>query len=235
MNVKRFPWVKSFDLMEGHSLCHTYDIERGAAIPASYSVMGRKLLLVGLDSMFKAQAVLPQVGSITVQRQAPAIPAVASPSVDVLIGLEDGDPRVAPLVNSYGAVEYKSLETCKLYIVSANNQREADNILSTTAAAPGGMFSFRHDALHQPTTLTLSCSKHVRSDELYSLLNASSVIPMAKNRYRFTTNQKMLNVARVLWKQNRYAKGDNKKYKTLRDDLDYFAILDQKELAALPF
>ena len=64
MNVKRFPWVKSFDLMEGHSLCYTYDIERGAAIPASYSVMGRKLLLVGLDSMFKAQAVLPQVGSI---------------------------------------------------------------------------------------------------------------------------------------------------------------------------
>ena len=45
------------------------------------------------------------------------------------------------------------------------------------------------------------------------------------NRYRFITNMQMLDVAKVLYRQNLYVKGDQKKFRVLRSDTDRVVIL----------
>jgi hypothetical protein len=226
IDKKKFPWVRSLAIVEGHSLCFTFSEELGKPIPAVDSVMGKKLMVVGLDSEFDSMGSLPRVTTVRVTPDEPDLQIPSSESVDVLVGLEAGDPRHDYLVRELGAVPTGSQLTLSLLTVSMSSERAAEELLARTAARPGGMFAIRKRDLHDGGTLTLSCKYPVRSNELYVLLKAKAVFPLSNNRYRFVTERRPLEVAQVLWNMNSYVKRAGKKYQCLRDDSDGFIILD---------
>ena len=86
----------------------------------------------------------------------------------------------------------------------------------------------RKENLHKKTTYTLKCDDLVAADELYELLDASEVLPVGGHRYRFRTYRKLIDIAHVLWKQNRFKQSDGYKFKALRDDKDQFTLLVNK-------
>lgn len=231
-DAEQHPWVRSFTLAEGPTVLYEFD-RFGRLSPAVEAFQSKKLLLVDLDSRFDSLKTLPQPGVMTLSGLGAVRESVQMKEKDLVIGhevlvsLPEGDPRKTVLVQEYGGAVYRVVGKREILVVPFSDKDEAVSLVNQIAQKPDEVFCMPKVSLFDRNTLTLTCASKskVTSDELYTLLKATAVIPIGHDRYRFTTNMPMLAVAKVLYRQNQYVKGDKKKFRVLRSDSDRFVIL----------
>ena len=230
---KSFPWVRSFTIVEGPAVMYQID-SHGRMTPALAPLRGKKLMLIDFDSRFDCRDTLPSPNVMeTTVNGGHVWDEIClyeeDDRVEVLVSLPKGDTRRDIFLGEFEGSVFR--RTGKLEILAIPMTEEvADDFVETVAEEPGGLYAMRKEDLYEEGTLTLSCEKgaQVSPGELYQLLGAAAVLPIGHDRYRFVTNRDMLDVARVLYKQNMYKKEDNKKFRTLRSDRDRFVHLTHK-------
>ena len=234
-DTRQFPWAKAFTMVESPSVLFHFD-RNGNLAPAVDAFQGKKLLLVDLDSRFDCQNTLPQPGTAVLggqdaaQLHADLDTSDLQEEYEILVSVPEGDPRRAVLIREFGAAVYRKVDKVEVLVVPFLDQKEAQNFVKQIAANPDEVYCMPKVSLYDLDTLTLTCKAKsaVSADELYKLLQATAVMPIGHDRYRFTTNMQMLDVAQVLYRQNRYVKGDMSKFRALRSDRDRYVILTKK-------
>ena len=233
-DAKKFPWARSFTLVDSPVSCFTMD-EQGGFIPSEATRRGKRILLVELDSQFKSSGTLQKPSLLRLHRpnrqDGNVGPASALPAQEfVLVSLAADDPRFRLLRDHCGASIYRRKGSLVLLAVPFPSLEAAEKYALAIAAKPRGTFSMLKQDLYNENTLTLTCSgkRAVSAEELFYLTNAVGVLPIGGNRYRISTSMKMLEVAQVLHFQNVYIQKDKNKFVSLRDDKDRFVVLDTK-------
>ena len=200
-------------------------------VPAVAGTEGKKLLLVELDSCFRAEGSLPVPGRLCVQNKTLATgPMLQSDVHEVLVGLPTSDPRVttmlressppASIYRQWGrttvlALEFESSDEAEIFVLHARQEAE--------------FFCMTKANLHDSNTLTLSTFRDAGPHELYTMLSAVEVLPVGGNRYRFTSTCSMLEVAKILWKYDSPKRtAGSKHYRVVRDDHNNYVLLGNK-------
>ena len=149
----------------------------------------------------------------------------------VLVSLAQDDPRFRILRDRCSASVYKKKGDLVVLACPFNTLADAEKYALKIAEKPRGMFSMLKRDLYSPNTLTLTCSgkRPVTAEELFFLTNAMGVLPIGGDRFRISTNMKLLEVAQMLHFHNEYIQKDLRKFISLRDDKDRFVMLDTKK------
>ena len=245
-----FPWVKSFNIVHGDYSLTTYDAELHELMPDVRGANGHCVLLVELDSRFSARGSLPtplafRAGTVDDAKVADEKRAAAA---EVLLGFSKYDKRAAGFIRRCGAAHYKTIqchgpgadlddeergaleETVEYNIVSVSldSEAKAEALVTKVKDSDLGIFCMTKKNLYASHARTLVCTRMVEPQELITLLHAVEVMPVGKGRFRYTSTRDMMANARVLYRQNLYARSDGKRFRTLRDDNDRFIQLYQK-------
>ena len=223
---KKMPWVRSFTLLEGHTVNYHFD-GKGNFVPVLAGLQGKKTMLVEIDSRHQAEG-RPQPDSVKVPSKSNTfkLDAPADDQHEVMVAINPCDPRYEYLAQECGGVRVKRLGDLDVLAVPFLEKSDADQFVALVASKPAGIFAMPRKWLYSSRSLTLTCASEVFADELYSILDATAILPIGHNRYRLVTHAKMLKVGQVLHKQNRYIK--TTKFKSLRSDTDDFVLLNGK-------
>ena len=231
LNSNAYPWAKAYHLVTGHPVLYHFDGE--SRFVPSASTLGRKLLLVELDSTQELTGTYPRPRNIILNPGSSRVgPSSLTDEVtNVLVSVPRFGRQWEHLCSNYNASVYKSKGDLEILAVPFRDSKEADAFLKNVALEPRGMFAIAKSALYEDSVLTLSCKSHstVEADELFRLTGAKGVLPIGEDKYRIWTEMPMLKVAQVLNFQNRYIQKDLMKYKTLRNDKDKYVPLSTKK------
>ena len=222
----KMPWVRSFTLLEGHTVNYHFD-GRGDFVPVLAGLQGKKMMLVEIDSRYQAMG-LPQPDSVKMDPSSNTfkLDVPADEQHEVMVAINTCDPRYEFLAQECGGVRVKQLGNFDVLSVPFRVESDAEQFVAMVASKPAGIFAMPRKWLYSSRSLTLTCTSEVYADELYSILDATAILPIGHNRYRLVTHAKMLKVGQVLHKQNRYIK--TTKFKALRSDTDDFVLLNGK-------
>ena len=232
----KYPWVRTFNILDGDYLLSNFNSELDNLAPAVDDTAGKKLLLVELDSGFRAEGTLPAPGRLRMLSSAMAAPSPGSAlqasqgGQEVLVALPAVDPRVTALLTNCGqtASVYRKWGHTVVLAISFDSRADVEAFV-LDAREKKSFFCMTKENLHNSNTLTLSCFKEVAASELYTMLQAVEVLPVGGRRYRFTTTLSMLEVAKLLWKLDGPKRTANSKhYRVLRDDHNNYVLLGQK-------
>ena len=245
-----FPWVKSFNIVHGDYSLTTYDAELHELMPDVREANGQCVLLVELDSRFSAKGSLPTPLAFCASTadDAKVASEKRSAATEVLLGFSKYDKRAAGFIRRCGAAHFKTIqchgpgadlddeergaleETVEYNIVSVSLDSEAtaEALVTKVKDSDLGIFCMTKKNLYASHARTLVCTRMVEPQELITLLHAVEVMPVGKGRFRYTSTRDMMANAKVLYRQNLYARSDGKRFRTLRDDNDRFIQLYQK-------
>ena len=233
----KFPWVQSFNILDGSYMLLHFNSDLDDLAPAVDDTAGKKLLLVELDSSFRAEGTLPAPGCLRTPVSGAAPVALSAPAPgpgavphEVLVGLPTIDPRVTALLRDCGqaASIYRKWGRTTILALSFASQDAAEDFI-LQARQEKSYFCMSKANLHDPNTLTLACFQDSSPDELYTMLDAVEVLPVGRNSFRFTSTHSMLSLAKVLWKHDSYKRmAKSKHYRILRDDHNNYVLLGQK-------
>lgn len=238
-NAKMFPWVRAFHLADGHPVLYHFD-ERNCFSPAGTASLGKKLLLVEMDSRFKTSGTLPNPTGFELSKDGVDCGSLTDPVTTVLVSVPFRGPQWDVLVRKHKASIYKVKGQLAILAVPFGGDALASTFLREIAKDPKGVFAMNKAELYGSKTLTLTVATevptrtgtrkiHVSADELYFLTNATGILPIGGNRFRIATEMPMLKVAQVLHFQNSYIQNDCKKFLVLRDDKNGYVMLDTKK------
>ena len=231
---KAYPWVKSFTLVEGDYVLNEYNRELNELVPAVEAIQCKKLLMVELDSWFCAQGCMPapQVARMPEGHRAKGNDAAGK---EVLLGLQEHDPRLAALLRGGQASVYKRVDDIVIVALTFSTEKEAQDYIATMRTSEVGAYVMTRRNLYASHAYTLKCQRAVCASELFQLCRAVEVMAIGQNKYRITSPHGMITIARMLYKQNRYKKNEKdakgkplNKFRRLNDDNDRFVFLDAK-------
>ena len=234
-NIKMYPWATSFTLVGSPTTCYTLG-KQGNFVPSQSTRRGKRVLLVELDSRYKASGTLPKPSLLKLHQpglQAHNIVSAArlQSREFVLVSLSQDDPRFRILRDRCKASVYRKKGNLVVLACPFNTLADAEKYALNIAEKPRGMFGMLKRDLYSPNTLTLTCSgkRPVTPEELFFLTNAMGVLPIGGDRYRISTNMKLLEVAQMLHFHNEYIQKDLRKFISLRDDKERYVMLDTKK------
>lgn len=233
-NKKQYPWACSFTLIGSPVTCYTLG-RQGSFIPSESTRSGKRILLVELDSRYKSSGTLPKPRLKKLHqprlRSQNGLAAELQSREHVLVSLAEDDPRFPILRDQCKASVYRKKGDLVVLACPFETLAEAEKFALKIAEKPRGMFSMLKRDLYSLNTLTLTCSgkRPVTPEELFFLTNAMGVLPIGGDRYRISTNMKLLEVAQNLHFHNEYLQKDLKKFIAIRDDKDRVVKLGTKK------
>lgn len=227
-----YPWARSFCMLEGQYSLEHFDPDYSAFVPDVRATAGKKLLLVTLDSRCRESGSLPMPQELEYvdSDTEGAIAPEETEEKEVILGFDKQDPRALSLIRDSGASTYRMSGGCHLVSLPFANSEKAQEFVGNLRSEYTDVFCMTKENLYSPHAFTLTCHSPVPAHELYPLLDAVEVMPLGRNKYRFTCVHDMMDCARVLWKENKYKQSDNNRYQTLRDDQNHFVWLNRKKL-----
>ena len=236
-----FPWVASYHILEGSFVINEFNPMLGEVVPAAQVMQHKKLLLVVLDSTFQAKGAFPVPRVLKpAQLDGKYAPIPPIPDNEVLVGLDQHDPMAGVLQRESGASLWRIVDGVRILILPFSTGQAARNFVKNRLDKGSPYFCMLRKHFYAAHTYTLVVREEVKPSELYTFLQAVEVMPAGSKRYRFTSVHNLLTVARILYSQNRYVKKiENKrtvyvnKFRTLRDDHDYFVFVDNKRPTSL--
>ena len=119
-------WVRSFTLVHAPMMCQEVH-GSGVLVPSTSTAANKKVLLVELDSFYKAPSTLPRVKLVA--STLPGDDLVLKnrkPAYTVLVSLPSLDVRRSILVKKYGATTYRAKGNLEVLAVTFGSQDDAD-------------------------------------------------------------------------------------------------------------
>ena len=230
----KYPWARSFCMLEGQYSVEHFDPDYSAFVPDVRAKAGKKLLLVTLDSRSRESGSLPMPQELGFVDSDPEVVGAIAPEEteekEVILGFDKQDPRALSLIRDSGASTYRMSGGCHLVSLPFADSEKAQEFVENLRSEYTDVFCMTKENLYSPRAFTLTCHSPVLAHELYPLLDAVEVMPLGRNKYRFTCVHDIMDCARVLWKENKYKKNDHHRYQALRDDQNHYVWLNRKKL-----
>ena len=230
----KYPWARSFCMLEGQYSVEHFDPDYSAYVPDVRAKAGKKLLLVTLDSRSRESGSLPMPQELAFVDSDPEVVGAIAPEEteekEVILGFDKQDPRALSLIRDSGASTYRMSGGCHLVSLPFADSEKAQEFVENLRSEYTDVFCMTKENLYSPRAFTLTCHSPVLAHELYPLLDAVEVMPLGRNKYRFTCVHDIMDCARVLWKENKYKKNDHHRYQALRDDQNHYVWLNRKKL-----